>query len=461
MHQSPEIQSFKTSIQNKCTPFKLKSWVALSLTLDGRDKITKVIQYTSRLFAYYYETVAKSLSITDEAMTSSTAEKAATASKMLYSYYSLKTRRYRNLQKALTTSRKAYRLGRTFIEIEKLMSMNLFHWVAWHIRNSLMKNSGLLNDTNDDTAADDDENSENINNENENSENINNEKEHRHKFDDQQKEASSVSWHPDIDKQKETHHKTPTHLVNIPRQISSNIGWGPSSYSYKMDKRTGNVYHKLSSLGKLLYISMSSIISENLLQERESSSSSPPLWKVVFTSLKVIGLGGFWAGDNISYLYSTGFLIDDKKKSDTKNKAALFATRSYFFAAITGLYLSGREWISHRNNMKKIMERITDVRKILQQIEYCDYENKAYKEHQQRQELSRLESTLYGMKKMHVKLCLAFLKSCCDVTVFSNNPGVDLHLKYRGRKMNEGLQCIFGVTSALTVIYNNYPVMKK
>ena len=43
------------------------------------------------------------------------------------------------------------------------------------------------------------------------------------------------------------------------------------------------------------------------------------------------------------------------------------------------------------------------------------------------------------------------------MSVFSNMPGIDLHLKYRGKKMNEGVQSVFGITSALTVIYNNYP----
>eukprot|EP01083_Nonionella_stella_P219660 786616_1 len=119
-----------------------------------------------------------------------------------------------------------------------------------------------------------------------------------------------------------------------------------------------------------------------------------------------------------------------------------------------------------------------------------DDNNEAYAEHQLQRELDKAKKALEEIRHKHFKICLALLKvrnsdiilllwlayfltqffwkhlhlimvqfsqSCCDVTVFSNNPGVDLHLKYRGRKMNEGIQCVCGITSALTVIYNNYP----
>ena len=72
-------------IKWKESPLKLSSWVALSLTLDGRDKITKVIQYSSRLLGWYYN-----------------------------------SKRWRILQTKLTEARKSYRLGRTLIEIHRL-----------------------------------------------------------------------------------------------------------------------------------------------------------------------------------------------------------------------------------------------------------------------------------------------------------------------------------------------------
>lgn len=49
------------------------------------------------------------------------------------------------------------------------------------------------------------------------------------------------------------------------------------------------------------------------------------------------------------------------------------------------------------------------------------------------------------------------MQSCCDVIVFSNMPGIDLHRRMRGKKNHEGLHCLCGLISASTVIYNNFP----
>ena len=51
----------------------------------------------------------------------------------------------------------------------------------------------------------------------------------------------------------------------------------------------------------------------------------------------------------------------------------------------------------------------------------------------------------------------ALTKSIVDIMVFGNNPGVDLFVKYRGKKNHEGLHCIGGLVSASTVLYNNFP----
>ena len=43
----------RAGISRKASPSYLKSWIALSLTLDGRGKVTKILQYGSRLLAWY------------------------------------------------------------------------------------------------------------------------------------------------------------------------------------------------------------------------------------------------------------------------------------------------------------------------------------------------------------------------------------------------------------------------
>ena len=66
-------------------------------------------------------------------------------------------------------------------------------------------------------------------------------------------------------------------------------------------------------------------------------------------------------------------------------------------------------------------------------------------------------NALKKIEQKHFELFLALVKSICDVTVFSNNPGIDLHLKLRGKKNHEGLHCLCGLISASTVLYNNFP----
>jgi hypothetical protein len=64
---------------------------------------------------------------------------------------------------------------------------------------------------------------------------------------------------------------------------------------------------------------------------------------------------------------------------------------------------------------------------------------------------------LKKIEQKHFELYLALLKSICDVTVFSNNPGIYLHLKLRGKKNHEGFHCLCGLISASTVLYSNFP----
>lgn len=75
--------------QVKRSPWRIDSWVDLFLTLDGRDKVTKFIQYSARLLAWYYTGTAQH-------------------------------ERFASLKQSITTSRKAFRFGRSIIELHRL-----------------------------------------------------------------------------------------------------------------------------------------------------------------------------------------------------------------------------------------------------------------------------------------------------------------------------------------------------
>jgi hypothetical protein len=182
-------------------------------------------------------------------------------------------------------------------------------------------------------------------------------------------------------------------------------------------------------------------------------SVSTPAWKLLGTTTKLVGLMGFWAFDNASFIAGTGFLdpivcdvdkvvlVDPKcpERTSRKNLFAEWASRFYFMGSVGGFYVNARSlWGHRRNELRKAREGLREAIADSEGIEEAK---------------SRLEKT----ERDNFELCVALLKSIADVTVFSNNPGVDLHLKYRGKKNHEGLHCLGGLISASTVLYNNFP----
>lgn len=208
------IISLKQGLQKKASPLALESWVKLALTLDGRDKITKVVQYSSRMLAWWFAS-------------------------------SHQSKRFKSLQSSVTTSRKAFRLGRSFIEIHKI------------------RESGFL----------------------------------------------QLLLRPLVDKDSTT---TPT------------------------------------------------------------STNNTPAWKIIGTAMKMIGLMGFWAGDNINFLSMSGCFddwrpeIDPKdrlaKRTQLKTQAAIFANRFYFFGAVAGLITNLKVyWLFRQTTIQEAHQRLVEA----------------------------------------------------------------------------------------------------
>lgn len=191
------VISLKQGLGKKATPLALSSWVKLALTLDGRDKITKVCQYTSRMLAWWF----------------------AGTNQM---------KRLKALQDSLTTSRKAFRLGRSLIEIQKI------------------RDSGFV---------------------------------------------------------------------------------------------------------------------ELFFGREGGKPGSSPAWKIIGDAMKMIGLMGFWAGDNVNFLSTSGLFDDYRpevshkervaKRNQLKTNASFFANRFYFFGAIAGLITGLRAYWSFRQTKVK------------------------------------------------------------------------------------------------------------
>ena len=169
--------------------------------------------------------------------------------------------------------------------------------------------------------------------------------------------------------------------------------------------------------------------------------------------------------DNLSFLTSSGFLDPitttttssssngggDSKSSITtlrtkrKKRASEYAARCYFMGGLAGLYVNLRSFWIHRNGP------------LMEARRKCLDESSTTRNDGGDDVSSSAQTTLKKTEQKHFELFLALLKSICDVAVFSNNPGVDLHLKLRGKKNHEGLHCLCGLISAGTVLYNNFP----
>lgn len=100
---------------------KPQAWSDLAMTLDGRDKITKVIQYSSRLLAWYLASY-----------TTGNLQKQAA--------------RMALLKANLTISRKAFRMGRTGMELLKVYTSGLGKALLWQLKELVRMNSNGENE---------------------------------------------------------------------------------------------------------------------------------------------------------------------------------------------------------------------------------------------------------------------------------------------------------------------------
>ena len=483
----------QTGIAAKRSPLQIKNWIACVLTLDGRDKFTKVLQYSSRLLCWYFATLAARKSTTNGVGPAAQLTKSTmyTDVELRQQYYTAISKRFEVLYKSLVTSRKAFRIGRSVIEADKIANMGWGNYLSYMLLHPLAggvagadtspgdnkleekRQESTLSryDTHPIPEEDEDDEEASWNEEDEQSDNEN---------DSPDEEKKEDAPNLPMTKSKKKKVVSRPDRPKLPTKISSNIGWGPATTSSspqdasattnKSSEQTATLkpppLRTVSEMGRQMYQAFPSRSSSmgSYKQLKDMPSSLPmtptqpttPGWKLVGGTMKLLGLMGFWAFDNVSFLTGSGFLdpirgnhngggdntiLVDPKASDRlkrKKRASEWAGRCYFAGSIGGLYVNARSLWEHRNGKLK---------------EAQDLLSKATSEDDIKEAKDHLQKT----KKKHFELGLALLKSCCDFMVFSNNPGIDLHMKYRGKKNHEGLHCLCGLVSASTVLYNNFP----
>jgi hypothetical protein len=243
----------------------------------------------------------------------------------------------------------------------------------------------------------------------------------------------------------------------IPREVSSNIGVGSSSVddaevdkAPKREPQTSFVRSLSLSAYRAIAlpfrVTVSSLFGSRSVRR---TSKAAELWVTIGSAFKIMGLLGFWTADNINYVCSTGFLDDHSlpaserlaKRTRLQTLSSVRANQAYFGGAIAGLLVNTYAYNSHRRDKLAAAERKLK--------EVCETKGD--------DQIEEAQKHLTAIKKEQFSLFLGLLKSCCDVIVFSNNPGVDLHQKYRGKKNHEGIHCVCGLVSAGTVLFNNFP----
>ncbi|KAL3797155.1 hypothetical protein HJC23_000493 [Cyclotella cryptica] len=510
--KSNALTVLSTGLTLKRSPLHLENWIACLLTLDGRDKFTKVLQYSCRLLSWYFGGLASSLP------SSPAAAAAATGGGLTHLFqdthhrsilYQLLSHRFHLLYQSLVESRKAFRLGRSFIEYDKLRSMGWGEYLMGVVRRSPLLSEGMggrrygrelelkrrrrqfhaqsipehhdedaSSSSSDHVDGGEDHGQESWNEDDEDS-------------DEEEKKAESAS------------EAQPVKVIarpgrpHLPSRVSSNIGWGPSTASvkYKDDSSqatpqrttttaatcTSPPKRTLSELGNMYQSTRSS--SMGWIQSTKTNNASkapdvvPPPWKLIGTTFKLIGLMGFWTFDNLAFLTGSGFLdplggngagsttttttttsgsVDAKSlRIQRKKRASEWGARFYFMGALAGLYVNVRGIVElwngalrkARGEVARAVVSSTTNTTTAKEATASSSEDAIL---QAKQQLKAAETKLF-------ELYLALLKSICDCIVFSNNPGVDLHLKLRGRKNHEGLHCCCGLISAGTVLFGNFP----
>ena len=450
------MEWIQAGLHKKRSPLSIKNWIVTVLTLDGRDKFTKVLQYSSRLLCWYFAVLASRRTTT---AATGGGDVTGLISKEKELYQAISTR-FNSLYKSLVTSRKAFRMGRSVIEWEKIKSMGWGDYLGYLLRHPLEEGGANALTRSGDGCCDGECPRPLL--ERFDTHPIPEEDEREEEGDDENKSWISDEKDAIVEEKKDDSPLEKNKKVvsrpgrpALPSRISSNIGWRPMNTTE--DTSSSSESHHIpptravTEMGRQMYRPQEQLKTSSSTLSKSTPSSPPtPAWKLIGGTLKLLGLMGFWAFDNMSFLTTSGFLDpfqgDAKShaviRTSRKKRASEYAARCYFTGCLAGLYVNIRSFWIHRNGA------LADARR--------EYHSAAATSSDKKEE-DGASLALKKVEQKHFELFLALLKSVCDVTVFSNNPGIDLHLKLRGKKNHEGFHCLCGLISASTVLYNNFP----
>lgn len=226
------------------------------------------------------------------------------------------------------------------------------------------------------------------------------------------------------------------------------------SANLSLSRKAFRLGRSLTEIDKLRKICPLSLLMWHIRHANKDGSrhtepeSKSPFWKTLGSALKLVCMMGFFAGDNVVFLASVGvldnFSLSESERTvqrdSLQRKATNFANRAFVFGSIAGLYVAVKSYWQHRMYDLRIAQEnlIGSLSRDSSQIKVAT-------------------DLLEKARREQFSLFLAMLKSACDVILFSNNPGVDLFTKIRGKKNHELLHCLCGIISGSTVLCSNLP----
>jgi hypothetical protein len=191
---------------------------------------------------------------------------------------------------------------------------------------------------------------------------------------------------------------------------------------------------------------------------------------------KCVGLGGFWAAENILLLTrGSSFLLrdDPDAQKSLAGRAQRTGARFYFAGSVAFFLMSVRDIYEHD---RKVEERAKDPGATAEELEKVSGRERGGAGAGGRANLigggtkrapqppntpPPPSPSPAQLQLKRFSLYVNLTKSICDMIVFSNITGVDLHRKFRGKPLSEGIVSVAGLASASTVLFNNYPKAKK
>jgi len=197
----------------------------------------------------------------------------------------------------------------------------------------------------------------------------------------------------------------------------------------EMGKKLFSMY-KLTALSRKVF-RVVKILNEIDKLNETLKEKNVPAWLLLFKVLKHVGIGTFWVYDNFLFLNEVSLSPVEP------STASLCTARGWFLSNLCGLITFSAEMHKAYSKRMLLAERLATE--------------------QDRDQRALLEDEMQKFSVKQFNSFLMLVKTCCDITVSGNMPGLDIPKKLLGEKLSDGVVGILGMVSGSIICFNNWP----